>query len=58
MVLKGVLLEGVEVIFIVLTFGASQHRVPLAAIAALIAVLAVIGAARARDRRRRAGDSR
>jgi uncharacterized membrane protein len=30
------------VIFIVLTFGASQHRVPLAAIAALIAVLGVI----------------
>ncbi len=40
--LKGVLLEGIEVIFIVLTFGASQHRVPLAAIAALVAVLGVI----------------
>ncbi len=40
--LKGVLLEGIEVIFIVLTFGVSQHRVPLAAIAALIAVLGVV----------------
>jgi uncharacterized membrane protein len=40
--LKGVLLEGIEVIFIVLTFGASQHRVALAAIAALAAVLGVI----------------
>ncbi len=40
--LKGVLLEGIEVIFIVLTFGASQHRVGLAALAALAAVLAVI----------------
>ncbi len=40
--LKGVLLEGIEVIFIVLTFGASQHRVGLAALAALASVLAVI----------------
>lgn len=40
--LKGVLLEGIEVIFIVLTFGASQHRVALGALAALAAVLAVI----------------
>jgi uncharacterized membrane protein len=40
--LKGVLLEGVEVIFIVLTFGSSQHRVGLAALAALASVLAVI----------------
>ncbi len=39
--LKGVLLEGIEVIFIVLTFGASQHRVTLAALAALASVLAV-----------------
>ena len=37
------LLEGLEVIFIVLTFGANQHRVGLAAIAALLAVVAVVG---------------
>jgi uncharacterized membrane protein len=40
--LKSVLLEGIEVIFIVLTFGSSQHRVGLAALAALASVLAVI----------------
>lgn len=39
---KGVLLEGLEVAFIVLTFGANQHRVGLAAAAAGIAVLAVV----------------
>ncbi len=38
---KGVLLEGLEVIFIVLTFGANQHDVPLAAAAAAVAVVAV-----------------
>jgi uncharacterized membrane protein len=41
---KGVLLEGLEVVFIVLTFGANQHRVPLAAAAAALAALIVIGA--------------
>jgi uncharacterized membrane protein len=39
---KGVLLEGLEVIFIVLTFGANQHNVGLAAAAAAVAVLAVV----------------
>jgi uncharacterized membrane protein len=39
---KGVLLEGLEVAFIVLTFGANQHRVPLAAAAAGLAVLLVV----------------
>jgi uncharacterized membrane protein len=39
--LKAVLLEGLEVVFIVLTFGANQHRVGLAAIAAGLAVLLV-----------------
>ncbi|HEY2770648.1 MAG TPA: hypothetical protein VGI87_08775 [Solirubrobacteraceae bacterium] len=39
---KGVLLEGLEVVFIVLTFGANQHRVGLAAIAAAVAVLVVV----------------
>ncbi|HLB21974.1 MAG TPA: hypothetical protein VK605_07665 [Solirubrobacteraceae bacterium] len=39
---KGVLLEGLEVVFIVLTFGANQHRVGLAAAAAGLAVLAVV----------------
>jgi uncharacterized membrane protein len=41
---KGVLLEGLEVAFIVLTFGANQHRVPLAAGAAGFAVLLVVAA--------------
>ncbi len=40
--LKAVLLEGLEVVFIVLTFGANQHRVGLAAVAAAVAVLLVI----------------
>ena len=39
---KGVFLEGLEVVFIVLTFGANQHRVGLAAGAAAIAVLVVM----------------
>ena len=38
---KGVLLEGLELVFIVLTFGANQHNVTLAAAAAAVAVLAV-----------------
>ena len=38
---KGVLLEGLEVVFIVLTFGANQHRIGLAAAAAGVAVLLV-----------------
>jgi uncharacterized membrane protein len=41
---KGVLLEGLEVAFIVLTFGANQHRVGLAAIAAGVAVAVVVAA--------------
>ena len=41
---KGVLLEGLEVVFIVLTFGANQHDIGLAAVAALAAVLLVIAA--------------
>ena len=39
---KGVLLEGLEVVFIVLTFGANQHNIGLAAAAAGLAVLAVV----------------
>jgi uncharacterized membrane protein len=44
---KGVLLEGLEVAFIALTFGASQHQVGLAAVAAGVAValVALVGAA-------------
>jgi uncharacterized membrane protein len=41
---KGVLLEGLEVAFIVVTFGANQHDVGLAAAAAALAVLVVIAA--------------
>ena len=39
---KGVLLEGLEVVFIVLTFGANQHNVGLAAAAAGAAVMIVV----------------
>jgi uncharacterized membrane protein len=42
--LKAVLLEGLEVAFIVLTFGANQHDVGLAAAAAALAILAVLAA--------------
>ncbi len=42
---KGVLLEGLEVAFIVLTFGANQHDVPLAAVGAAAAVVVVLAAA-------------
>ena len=44
---KGSFLEGLEVVFIALTFGSNQHDVPLAAAAAAAAVLIVtaIGAA-------------
>jgi uncharacterized membrane protein len=38
---KGVLLEGLEVAFIALTFGANQHRLGLAAAAAGVAVIVV-----------------
>ena len=41
---KGVVLEGLEVVFIALTFGANQHDVPLAAVAALAAVGVVTAA--------------
>jgi uncharacterized membrane protein len=40
---KGVLLEGLEVVFIVLTFGSNQHDVGLAVIAAACAVALVAG---------------
>jgi uncharacterized membrane protein len=39
---KGVFLEGLEVAFIVVTFGASQHRVGVAAIGAVAAMIAVL----------------
>jgi len=41
---KGVLLEGLEVVFIVLTFGTAQHRLGLAAAAAGSALVLVAGA--------------
>jgi uncharacterized membrane protein len=39
---KGVFLEGLEVVFIVLTFGANQHDVGLAAVAAGLAIAVVV----------------
>ncbi len=41
---KGVVLEGLEVAFIALTFGSNQHDVPLAAVAAVCAVVLVVAA--------------
>ncbi|WIV59147.1 COG4280 domain-containing protein [Amycolatopsis nalaikhensis] len=41
---KGVLLEGLEVAFIVVTFGSNEHNVPLAALAAGCAVVVVAAA--------------
>lgn len=40
---KGILLEGLEVAFIVLTFGANHGNIPLAAVAAAAAVAVVAG---------------
>jgi uncharacterized membrane protein len=39
---KGVFLEGLEVVFIVLTFGSTQGSIPLAAAAALVGVVVVV----------------
>jgi uncharacterized membrane protein len=39
---KGVVLEGLEVVFIVLTFGTNQHNLPLAAIGAAAAIVLVV----------------
>ena len=41
---KGVLLEGLEVVFIVLTFGTTAGNIPLAALGAVAAIL-IVGAA-------------
>ena len=41
---KGVLLEGLEVAFIVLTFGANQGSIPLAVLGAVVAVAVVVTA--------------
>jgi uncharacterized membrane protein len=42
-VFKSVVLEGLEVVFIVVTFGANAHDIPGAAVAAVIAILVVAG---------------
>jgi uncharacterized membrane protein len=42
-VFKSVVLEGLEVVFIVVTFGANAHDVPGAAVAAVIAIMVVAG---------------
>ena len=39
---KGVVLEGLEVVFIALTFGSNQHDIPLASIAAVSAIGVVV----------------
>jgi uncharacterized membrane protein len=41
---KGVLLEGLEVVFIVISFGSAQNRIGLAAAGAAAAVVVVVGA--------------
>lgn len=41
---KGVVLEGLEVVFIALTFGSNSHNIPLAAAAAVSAVVVVAAA--------------
>jgi uncharacterized membrane protein len=41
---KGVLLEGLEVVFIVLTFGANQGSIPLAVLGAAAAIVVVVAA--------------
>jgi uncharacterized membrane protein len=41
---KGVLLEGLEVVFIVLTFGANQGSIPLAVLGAAAAIVLVVAA--------------
>jgi uncharacterized membrane protein len=41
--LKGTFLEGMEVVFIVITFGLNAHNVPAASLAAVAAVLVVVG---------------
>ncbi|MGH9087946.1 MAG: COG4280 domain-containing protein [Acidimicrobiales bacterium] len=41
---KGVFLEGMEVVFIVISLGASQHRLGAAALAAVAAIVVVTGA--------------
>ena len=40
---KGVFLEGMEVVFIVITFGLNAHDVPIAVVGAAAAVVAVLG---------------
>jgi uncharacterized membrane protein len=42
---KGVFLEGMEVVFIVITFGLNDHNVPAAAVGAAAAVVAVLAIA-------------
>ena len=50
LVFKAVFLEGLEVAFIVLTFGTSAHSIPLAAIGAAVAIaLVAMGGAIARE---------
>jgi uncharacterized membrane protein len=41
---KGVVLEGLEVVFIAVTFGSNQHDIPLASLAAVAAVIVVAAA--------------
>jgi hypothetical protein len=47
---KGVVLEGLEVAFIAVTFGSNQHNVALAALAAVAAVVLLVATGRRRAR--------
>ena len=47
---KGVFLEGMEVVFIVITFGLNAHDVPIAVVGAAAAVVVVLGIAAAARR--------
>lgn len=43
--MKGIFLEGMEAVFIVITFGANTKQIPLASLAALVAVVTVLAIA-------------
>ena len=48
---KGVFLEGMEVVFIVITFGLNAHNIPAASVGAAAAVVVVLALAFVRSDR-------